>query len=193
MSKSVKKTLVIIFGIISIALIVRTIIRSYTKQHSPEQTVTHTTEKANFTVFYNRPYKKKRKIFGELVPYGQVWRTGANEATTFTTDIDIMVDGSILKSGTYSLWTIPNKNSWKIIFNGEDYDWGVSMIDGTPSRDPEYDVLTLEVPVQPLLNVVEQFSIYFQDASDFTIMYLAWDQTAVAVPLKIITTESFGS
>lgn len=193
MSKPVKKTLVIIIAIVAIGLIARTIIRSYTKQHSPEQTITHTSKDANFSVFYNRPFKKKRKIFGDLVPYGEVWRTGANEATTFTTDTDIMVDGSILKSGTYSLWTIPNKDSWKIIFNGEDYDWGVSMIDGTPARDPEYDVLTLEVPVQPLLNVVEQFSIYFQDASDFTIMYLAWDQTAVAVPLKAIIKESSDS
>ncbi len=163
----------------------RIIVRSSTKKHSPEQTIIHTsTRNATYTVYYNRPYKKGRVIFGELVPYGQIWRTGANEATTFNTDKDVLVDGTTLKAGKYTLWTIPNKKSWKIIFNGYQYDWGVHLIDGTPSRDPEYDVLTLEVPVQPLPNVVEQFSIYFQEANDFSIMHLAWDQTAISIPIK---------
>ncbi|GAA3514555.1 hypothetical protein GCM10022393_30640 [Aquimarina addita] len=156
-----------------------------TKQHSPEETVSHISGDATFTVFYNRPYKKKRVIFGDLVPFEKVWRTGANEATTFTTNRDILVDGTVLREGTYTLWTIPGKDSWKVIFNGYSYDWGVSMIDGTPSRNPEYDALTIEVPVLPLLNIVEQFSIYFEEANDFTIMYLAWDRTAIAIPLKV--------
>ncbi len=184
MSKLLKRSLLLLAGIVIVGFIGRSIIRSSTKKHSPEQTITHTSKDATFTVFYNRPYKKGRTIFGDLVPYGKVWRTGANEATTFTTSKDILVDGTILKSGTYTLWTIPNKDSWKIIFNGHQYDWGVGVIDGSPSRDPEYDVLTLEVPVHPLLNIVEQFSIYFEEANDFSIMYLAWDRTTVAVPLK---------
>ncbi|KAA1245666.1 DUF2911 domain-containing protein [Aquimarina sp. RZ0] len=184
MSKLLKRSILIILGVVIIALIGRSILRSNTKKHSPEQTITHTSKDAVFTVYYNRPYKKKRKIFGHLVPFGKVWRTGANEATTFDTNKDILVDGTILKAGTYTLWTVPNKDSWKVIFNGYEYDWGVSMIDGSPARDPEYDALTLEVPVQPLLNVVEQFSIYFEEANNFSIMYIAWDQTAIAIPLK---------
>ncbi|MDH7444448.1 DUF2911 domain-containing protein [Aquimarina sp. 2201CG14-23] len=184
MSKLLKRLLIAVVAIVIVGLVGRSFLRSSTKKHSPEQIVEHSSKKANFEVFYNRPSKKGRVIFGDLVPFGEVWRTGANEATTFTTDNDILVDGSILKEGTYSLWTVPNQDSWKVIFNGYQYDWGVSLIDGTPARDPEYDVLTIEVPVHRLLNVVEQFSIYFEEANNFTIMYLAWDQTAIAIPLK---------
>ncbi|WP_299437809.1 DUF2911 domain-containing protein [uncultured Aquimarina sp.] len=185
MSKLLKRSLLIIIVIVVLGFIGRSILKSNTKKHSPEQTITHTSKDANFSVFYNRPFKKGREIFGGLVPFDKVWRTGANEATTFTTDRDILVDGTVLKAGTYSLWTIPGQNSWKVIFNSKKYSWGVSFTDGNPSHNPEHDVLTIEVPVQPLLNVVEQFSIYFQEANNFTIMYMAWDQTAIAVPIKL--------
>lgn len=185
MSKLLKRSLIIIIGIIIIGIAGRSILISNTKKHSPEQTITHKSKEANFTVFYNRPFRKERVIFGGLVPFDQVWRTGANEATTFTTDKDILVDGTVLEAGTYSLWTIPGENSWKVIFNSGEYNWGVNFTDGNPSHDPKYDILTIEVPVQRLLNVIEQFSIYFQEANDFTIMYLAWDQTAIAVPIKL--------
>lgn len=155
-----------------------------TKKHSPEETIIHTAKEATFTVFYNRPFKKNREVFGALVPFGKVWRTGANEPTTFTTNKDVEIDGTLLKAGTYTLWTIPNATSWKLIFNSKMYNWGVHL-DGSPQRDPTYDTLTIEVPVIPLLNSKEQFSIYFENANDFTILYLAWDRTAVAVPIKV--------
>ncbi len=185
MPKLVSRILWIISGIIIIGLLSMYFIKQNTKKHSPEETITHIVKDATFTVFYNRPYKKNREIFGNLVPYGKVWRTGANEATTFTTNKDIMVDGTKLKAGTYTVWTIPNPKSWKFILNNKEYSWGVNM-DGSVKHDPEYDVLTIELPSQPLLNVVEQFSIYFEDANDFSIMYLAWDRTFIAVPIKIL-------
>lgn len=184
MTRFLKRTILVVLGIIIIGFIGLLVMKQITKQHSPEETITHRAKDATFTVFYNRPYKKKREIFGDLVPYGEVWRTGANEATTFTTDKNIFIDGSELRAGTYTLWTIPSSDSWKVIFNAEEYDWGVNF-DGTIAREPEYDVLTVEVPVQPLLNVVEQFSIYFENANDFTILYLSWDRTAIAVPIKV--------
>ncbi len=185
MPKLLKKIVFILIGILIVGFAGMYIMKLNTKKHSPEETVTHTAKDATFTVFYNRPSKKNRVIFGELVPYGEVWRTGANEATTFTTDKDIMVDGTTLKAGTYSLWTIPNQGSWKVIFNSGEYSWGVNFRDGKAQRNPKLDALMVEVPVQPLLNIVEQFSIYFENANDFTIMYPAWDRTAVAVPIKI--------
>lgn len=184
MSKLLKQTLFTTLVLILVGFLVMFLMKQNTKKHSPEDTITHTIEDATFTVFYNRPYKKDREIFGSLVPFNQIWRTGANEATTFTTNKDIMVDGSILKKGTYTLWTIPNPKSWKVIFNSKEYSWGVN-INGSPKRDATQDVLTIEVPVQPLLNIVEQFSIYFENANDFSILYLAWDRTAVAIPLKL--------
>ncbi len=182
MNTFIKWLLITLVGLAVIGFIGFSFLRNNTKKHSPEQTVTHTVNDLNFSIFYNRPYKKGRDIFGDLVPYNKVWRTGANEATTFTTDKDVSIDGSLLKAGTYTIWTIPNENSWKVIFNTEEYGWGVNM-DGTVKRDPAHDALTIEVPVHRLLNVVEQFSIYFEDANGFTILYLAWDTTSIAIPI----------
>ncbi|MBW1295574.1 DUF2911 domain-containing protein [Aquimarina litoralis] len=184
MSALLKRSLFFLIGFIIICIASFFVLKNNTKKHSPEETVTHVSNEATFTVFYNRPFKKGREIFGALVPFDQVWRTGANEATTFTTDKKILVDGSELNAGTYTLWTIPGKQSWKVIFNEEQYNWGVSLTNGEPARNPEKDVLIIEVPVQHLLNVIEQFSIYFQEANNFTIMFLAWDQTGIAIPIK---------
>ena len=185
MSRLLKRVLLILVGLFIFGFAGLQLIKYNTKKHSPEEAFTHNAGNVNFEIYYNRPYKNDREIFGNLVPFGEVWRTGANEATTFTTDKDVMVDGTQLPAGTYTLWTIPNKDSWKVIFNNKLYDWGVSFKDGKATRDPQYDQLIVEVPVQPLLNVVEQFSIYFQNANGFTLMFLAWDQTAIAIPIKV--------
>lgn len=154
-----------------------------TKSYSPEETTVFQRDDLKLEVFYNRPYKKNREIFGGLVPYGEVWRTGANEATTFTTNKDLLVDGSLLPAGKYTLWTIPGETSWKVIFNSQMYPWGITL-DKVASRLPQYDVLTLEVPVNRLHNSLEQFTIFFQEANEFILMILAWDQTAVHVPMQ---------
>lgn len=159
------------------------IYKTYTKSYSPEATVTYQQGDLELEVFYNRPYKKDREIFGGLVPYQEVWRTGANEATTFRTNRDLLVDGSLLPAGIYTLWTIPMEESWKVIFNSEMYPWGITL-DKVPSRLPEYDVLVIEVPVNRLNNTVEQFTIRFEEFHDFIHMILAWDRTAVSVPMK---------
>ncbi|WP_459211687.1 DUF2911 domain-containing protein [Aquimarina rhabdastrellae] len=182
MSKLLKRLLIAIVGIFILGYLGFSFLRMNTKKHSPEETITHTIENIDFSVFYNRPYKKGRIIFGDLIPYGKVWRTGANEATTFTTSKDITIDGSLLKAGTYSLWTIPNEKSWKVIFNSKVNDWGVNM-SGEAAREKQYDALTIEVPVTYLKDPVEQFTIYFEDANGFSILYLTWDTTAIAVPI----------
>ena len=176
-------------GFLGVGILVATIMVAYfvfktdTKSYSPEDTVTFQEEDLQLEVFYNRPYKKNREIFGGLVPYNEVWRTGANEATTFTTSHDLLVDGSFLPAGKYTLWTIPMEDSWKVIFNSAMYPWGIT-VDKVPSRLPENDVLTVEIPVEKLETPVEQFTIDFQEAHDFIFMNLAWDQTLVRVPLK---------
>lgn len=158
------------------------IFKTNTKSYSPEDTVIYEEKDLRLEVFYNRPYKKEREIFGELVPYNEVWRTGANEATTFETNKDILIDGSLLKAGKYTLWTIPGRESWKVIFNSEMYPWGITA-DKLPSRQPEYDVLTVEVPVHHLQEVVEQFSIDFEKKFEMINMKLFWDQTLIEIPI----------
>ena len=184
--KLVLKTLGISLLVIAVIFFV---VRYNTKAYSPEDTVSYTNNDLTIEVFYNRPYKKGREIFGNLVPYDSVWRTGANEATTFKTNKDIMVDGSLLQKGEYTLWTIPKKKSWEIIFNNKMYPWGIDL-NGKVYRDAKFDALIVEVPSNKLQETVEQFSIYFEQANDFVFMVLAWDRTSVAVPIKIKETPT---
>lgn len=183
MNKSLKTGLKIGGIIALLGVLLLLIIRYTTKAHSPEDVVTYSQEDLQIKVVYNRPYKKDRVIFGNLVPYDEVWRTGANEATTFETNQDILVDGSILKAGKYTLWTIPMENSWKVIFNSQMYPWGINL-DKEAYRDPKFDSLILERPVEKVEDVLEQFTIQFEENDDFVTLVLAWDHTKVSVPLK---------
>lgn len=183
MKKKYKTGLKIGGVVLLLVLVVLFLQRYSTKAHSPEDVVLYEEDSLELEVFYNRPYKKERVIFGELVPYGEVWRTGANEATTFTTNQDLIVDGSLLPAGKYTLWTIPGEESWKVIFNSKMYPWGIDL-DKKPFRQPEYDALVLEVPTKDLNDTVEQFSIYFERANDLIFLNLAWDDTKVTIPIQ---------
>ena len=183
MKKPVKTFLKIGGIIIVLAAVLVFIMRYSTKAHSPEATINYTRGDLKIEVFYNRPYKKERVIFGELVPYNEVWRTGANEATTFETNKDIMVDGSLLEAGKYTLWTIPMEDSWKVIFNKNMYPWGIDM-EEKAYRDPEFDALVLEVPTKDLQRTIEQFTIAFNEENEFINLNLAWAETLVSVPIK---------
>ncbi len=91
---------------------------------SPPATSEFKVGTANIKISYSAPSVKGREIWGKLVPYGEVWRTGANEATVFETDADIKVEGQTLPKGTYALFTIPGKDEWVIIFNKNAKQWG---------------------------------------------------------------------
>ncbi len=155
--------------------------KTQTKKASPEEVVTFQVDGASITVDYSRPFKKNRVIFGELVPYGKVWRTGANEATTFKTDKALNVAGAPLAAGTYTLWTIPQASSWTVIFNSKMYPWGVNY-DGEPQHDPAADVAKVEVPTEALGTPVEQFTITVEGTPPA--LTLKWDRTQVRVPLS---------
>lgn len=183
MKKPVKKYLKIGIAIIAVAALAIFLFHSNTKAHSPEDTVTYNKGALQLEVFYNRPYKKNREIFGALIPYNEVWRTGANEATTFSTNKDILVDGSLLKAGKYTLWTIPRENSWKVIFNDKMYPWGINL-DEEAYRDAAFDAFILEAPVKKLKNSLDQFTIKFTEQNDFIYLQFAWDKTILSIPIK---------
>jgi hypothetical protein len=152
------------------------------KSFSPEDEIVFEQGDLRVKLFYNRPYKKGREIFGGLVPYDQVWRTGANEATTFETNKPLLIDGKKLNQGKYSLWTIPREESWTIIFNSEHGQWGLNS-QGKVNRDPSRDVLQVNVlPVQQEQQF-EQFTISFEKTGEDFEMVLIWDKTLVAVPM----------
>ena len=134
-------------------------------------------------VFYNRPYKKGREIFGKLVPFGEVWRTGANEATTFETNKQLTIEGKSLPKGTYSLWTIPQEDTLTVIFNSEHGQWGINA-EGKANRKPELDVLSIQVRALRQEKEFEQFTIAFNMTGEEAEMVLLWDTTLVSMPFS---------
>src|ERR1700675_3642107 len=97
------------------------------KRPSPPATATGKVMGATITINYSSPAVKGRKIWGGLVPYDKVWRTGANEATIFETSKDIKIGGKTLKAGKYSLYTKPGEKEWQVIFNSQTGQWGIKM------------------------------------------------------------------
>lgn len=177
--KVVKWILIVLSILILIGVGAFQLMKYNTKKASPEETVVYEGTDVTLSVYYNRPSKKGRVIFGDLVPYGEVWRTGANEPTTFMCNKDITFGGEKLKAGKYTLWTIPQETQWTIILNSKMYGWGVDF-NSQPTRDPLFDVLRINVPAYPKKEVVEQFTIEFiYDVN----MVLKWDQTEVLIPI----------
>jgi Protein of unknown function (DUF2911) len=134
-------------------------------------------EKAIVRVTYSRPAKNEREIFGKLIPYNKIWRTGANEATEVKVYRDLMVGDQKLAAGTYSLFTIPNENTWTIIFNSDLDFWG------SYSYNETADVLRVKAMTTLGKKEVETFTIQFEDTGKNSgMMKLAWDRTIVEVP-----------
>lgn len=152
-----------------------------TKKHSPEKTEFFSQNDTEIEIVYSSPFKKDRKIIGALVPYGKVWRTGANEATTFKTNKDITIQNQILKAGEYTLWTIPGENEWEIIFNSKEYGWGVNWSEEA-QREAEFDVVNVKVPVQQMTETQESFEIKIDENTN---LCLSWENTKVCVPMEI--------
>ena len=180
--KALKWIIAIVVVILAVGFIFMTVAKSMTKKHSPGETVQFVDGDLDIEVFYCRPFKKNRQVFDSLVPYGVTWRTGANEATTFTTNTDLKIDGSALKAGSYTLWTVPNKDEWEVIWNDKMYSWGVTFKDQTASREPGSDVVNVNVPVRSDDKVTEQFTILFKEVDGLK-MLLKWDNTVIEVPI----------
>ncbi|NOS92414.1 MAG: DUF2911 domain-containing protein [Cyclobacteriaceae bacterium] len=181
-----KKILLIIGIIVAAGVIITPLyIRSKDKALSPEGKVVYETGQHHLIVFYSRPYKKDRLIFGGLVPYDQVWRTGANEATVFSTDEDIHINGKLLRSGRYQLLTIPHEDHWTIIFNSDIPGWGINLQTGEVYHNKRADVLITEVPVTKKTSSVEQFTISIGETDAKVNLALEWDDVQVVVPIEL--------
>lgn len=181
------RKLIVAGGIIVAVIIISMVgLRFYTKSFSPQDKAVFEGEQAEVVVSYSRPFKKDREIFGDLVPYDKVWRTGANEATVFTTNEDLMIGNKLLKAGSYSLFTIPRANSWTVIFNKEVGQWGIIPFSGEANRDPEQDALTIDVATIKTPDLFEQFTITFEQMGKEIEMILMWDHTLIVVPMYAV-------
>lgn len=157
--------------------------QSNTKKLSPEGQVSFKTEQYDVEVNYNRPSVRGRTIFGDLVPYGKVWRTGANEATTLTTATDLQINGQTLPAGTYTIWTIPNQQEWEFIFNNKEYPWGVGW-DGEALREEEFDVLRTTVYKETTPQIIETMSISLVKMEAGFQFQLAWENALLRMDIK---------
>ncbi len=147
---------------------------------SPMDALIVRTEDGNsfMRVIYSRPQKKGRDIFGDLVSYGKVWRTGANEATEITFYQDVNFGGKDVEAGTYSLFTIPGKDTWTVILNTVLNQWGSYRYDDTK------DVARVDVKAKSTAATVETFSITTKKVEKGFHLLLGWDDTYIEVPVK---------
>lgn len=132
----------------------------------------------NVSISYNQPSKKGREIFAAsgLVPFGKVWRTGANQATTITLAKDAKIKGTAVKAGTYTLFTIPGDKEWTIILNSQTGQWGTQY-------DQSKDVARITVPAKTGNDVVETFTISIAPHGSMEHITLQWDKTSVEIPV----------
>ena len=129
-------------------------------------------------VLYSRPQTRDREIFGKLVPYGEVWRTGANEATEITLYQDMTVAGKRIGKGTYTIFTIPRENEWTIILNNSTNIWGAY------DYQVEKDVARITVPVKKAKTPIEALSMSFEPIENGAKLYIGWDDRYVEVPFQ---------
>ncbi len=132
----------------------------------------------SITVDYSSPRMKGRKIFGDLVPYGQVWRVGANEATTFVTVTDLVVGGKPVPAGKYTLHTIPNTNKWTLIISKKSSGWGI------PYPGEAEDFARTDMKVSTLASPVENFTISIDHAGDRCTLHMDWETTRASVEIS---------
>ena len=145
---------------------------------SPTQTIKQDFALSNVEVSYSRPAMKGRKVFGDLVPFGNVWRTGANNATTINFGEDVMIDGKPVKAGKYGLITIPDKKSWTVIITKQ-----LDVTSPTAYKQDQ-DVLRYEAKTMELSQPVESFTIQFANVKPSTMdVQMMWDKTAVSIPV----------
>lgn len=180
------KRLLIVLSILALGLLLYSVFveNIFSPRLSPKDSAKISLNDLDIKVEYNRPSKRERDIFGALVPFNEVWRTGANEATTFSTNKDLIVKGMVLRKGKYTVWTVPMENSWKVMLNSKQYEWGVNE-KMEPMWDPNYDVLEIEVPTKELDSTVEKFTIAFDNTTGNLKLTMAWDSTLIEVPIEV--------
>lgn len=156
-----------------------------TPRPSPEATVIQFIGVTEVKIDYSSPGVKGRKIWGELVPFGEIWRTGANEATTITFSDAVKINGNELPAGTYGIHTIPNENEWEFIFSKD------TKVDGSSNYDKEKEVLRVKAKPEEH-HFMERMTFLFTDVTDNSVsVNLLWDKLKVSFKIETNTQELF--
>lgn len=149
------------------------------KRPSPPGTAEVTLKGKKVTIDYSRPSARGRKVVGNLIPFGQVWRTGANEATTLKTEVALNIGGAKVPAGTYTIYTLASENApWKLIINKQTGQWGTEY-------HQDQDLARVDLEKSQTKQPVEQFTISFDKKDDANAsLVMEWENSRVSVPVK---------
>ncbi|MDX2030943.1 MAG: DUF2911 domain-containing protein [Blastocatellia bacterium] len=150
------------------------IVQAQRQRKSPHETVEFDLNGKKVSVTYGRPSAKGRKIFGELVPFDKVWRTGADEATTLKTDADLMFGNTAVPKGEYTLWTLPSATGMKLVINKQTGQWGTVY-------DEKQDFARVDMKVAKLGAAVEQFTLTLTKEDKGGLLKLEWETTSASI------------
>jgi hypothetical protein len=145
---------------------------------SPRDSVVMTVAGASLWIDYGRPAKRGRVVFGTVVPFGEVWRTGANAATQFRTDKALDFGGTVVPAGFYTLWTIPSPSGWKLVINSETGQWGTA-------HKAEKDLMSIDMKTSALPQVVERFTIHIEPGAQGGVLDMDWDTTRASAAFTV--------
>jgi hypothetical protein len=157
-----------------------------TPQASPKSTLTQVVGLTNVEIVYSRPSSKGRDVFNNLVPFGKLWRTGANENTTITFSDDVVIDGKTLAKGKYALYTTPRADNWEIVFYSDTSNWG-----NPETWDETKVALRTNVKPEMLGRNVNSFTIGINNLdNNFAHLELSWEKTLVAIKFEVPTQKT---
>src|SRR5690348_18128711 len=173
-----RKTLLAVGALLVVSMVAVVVVAQQDKSKRPSPPANAKCQFADgkaINVDYSSPRMKGRKVYGGLVPYGQEWRTGANEATTFDTTANVQIDGTTIPAGHYTLFTLPAEGTWKLIVSKKTGEWGI------PYPGAQYDLARIPMKKQALSSPVEQLTISFEKQGAGGRMNIDWEKTRVWV------------
>ncbi len=178
------RKIIVAFVVMIVSMTIKAQVK--TPQPSPKATFTQVVGLTDISVEYSRPSSKGRTIFGDLVPFDQLWRTGANANSTISFSEDVVIGGAPLKKGKYAIFTTPKADSWEVVFYSDTDNWG------TPEKwDDAKVALKTTARTEPLNRVVESFTISLSSLdNNFGILEISWEKTLVALKIEVPTQKA---
>jgi len=169
-----RKTALVIATFVAVASLLVLAQQDKSKRPSPPATAEAMLAGKKIAIEYSRPSMKGRQVFGGIVPYGQVWRTGANEATTLKTDADLQFGSLAVPKGTYTIYSLPEQGKWTLIINKQTGQWGTEY-------DPKQDLGRVPMQVSKTDKPVEMFTIAIEPKGKGGALKMSWENTAASV------------
>jgi len=173
-----KKSLIAVLFILSLCAITTAQQDKSKRPSPPAQAQCKFSDGKTITIDYSSPRAKGRKIFGDLVPYGEVWRTGANDATTFVTAVNLTAEGKDIPAGSYTIFTIPAQDKWTLIINKHTGEWGI------PYKYESEELARVPMTVSKTSAPVENFTIDLNQSGGNCTLQMSWENTQASIKLS---------